>query len=729
MNKILNINLGGYALTIDDDAYEYLQAYLESIRRRFRESDGRDEILSDIEARLGELISQSMGNRTIVMLPDVEAAIEIMGKPEDFGGESTETNTTNTTGKSQSRTNTATGPTVKTGKRLFRDEEDAVVSGVCSGLSAYFGISDPVWMRLIFVLLVFLSFGFWMPAYILLWILVPPAKSAADRLAMRGEQINVDNIAREIEDGFERLSNRVNDFGNKQGTPGQNALNSSVSAIGQLFGGLIRLIGKFAALIAILIAGSLFLAMAAGWIGSIWGVIMAAPYFEYFSPYSNGVTWLGFANLFFILGIPLTGLALMFSRALFKVRTPAWLNTGLTLFWIVNLISGIFLIGFAAKEYRSTGSVNSNIELGGMNSDTLFVRGFELSPNEFDHTIGFDEEGIRIGENKLEINGPLEIRIFRSQSNQFKCTQIVKAQGPTNLKAQENAAQATFAVNVTGNTISVPTAYSIPKGTKWRVQRIRLNIEVPDGKSIVFDDKIYHFAGADLDEYSDDTDRNYISRSPNQVFQMRADGLVCTTCPGFGDRGYRSDRNYERFVMEGNFNAEIREGNNFRVEIIGSAADRNAIKTFRSNDQITFSTDGKNLGSDVRIMIETPVFTSLHSENIGEVIIRGFKEGEASISARGTGRIRGYFDVSNQLSVVLSGNCSAELNGEGGDIEASLNNGAKLDAANWRAQDADISASDASRARVFARNNATVIADGNSEVKVDGGASVKNNRE
>ncbi|HNE29067.1 MAG TPA: hypothetical protein PLW66_07855, partial [Saprospiraceae bacterium] len=65
MNKVLNINLGGYALTIDDDAYEYLAAYLDSIRRRFSESDGRDEILRDIESRLGELISGSMGSRTI----------------------------------------------------------------------------------------------------------------------------------------------------------------------------------------------------------------------------------------------------------------------------------------------------------------------------------------------------------------------------------------------------------------------------------------------------------------------------------------------------------------------------------------------------------------------------------------------------------------------------------------------------------------------------------------
>ena len=86
MNKIIHINLGGYALTIDEDAYEYLQAYLERIRRRFSESEGRDEIIRDVETRLGELITQNIGTNSIVMLLQVESAIEVMGKPEDFGG-------------------------------------------------------------------------------------------------------------------------------------------------------------------------------------------------------------------------------------------------------------------------------------------------------------------------------------------------------------------------------------------------------------------------------------------------------------------------------------------------------------------------------------------------------------------------------------------------------------------------------------------------------------------
>lgn len=282
MNKILNINLGGYALTIDDDAHEYLSSYLDSIRRRFSESEGRDEIIGDIEARLGELISQNMGSRSIVMLPDAEAAVAVMGKPEDFGGEEVGGSGGGSGSSSGGGGGSKKGgkAAVRTGKRLFRDEEDAVVAGVCSGLSAYFGIQDPVWMRLIFVLLAFLSFGFWAPAYVLMWILVAPAKTAADRLAMRGEQVNMDNIAREVEDGFDRLSKKVNEFGadaaKKGGSNAQHVVSTGVTAIGQAFGLLLRFIAKFAALIAILIGISLFLGLGAGWIGSIMALSIGA---------------------------------------------------------------------------------------------------------------------------------------------------------------------------------------------------------------------------------------------------------------------------------------------------------------------------------------------------------------------------------------------------------------------------------------------------------------------
>ena len=735
MNKILNINLGGYALTIDDDAHQYLESYLDSIRRRFSESDGRDEIVGDIEARLGELISQGMGARSIVMLPDAEAAVAVMGKPEDFGGEDNSSSSSasgnfGSSGKKSGKT------ALHAGKRLFRDEEDAVVAGVCSGLSAYFGIQDPVWMRLIFVFLAFASFGFWMPAYVLIWILVAPAKSAADRLAMRGEAVNMDNIAREVEEGFDRLGKKVNEFGTsaakKGGSGAQNAMSTGVTAIGQAFGLVLRFIAKFAALIAILIGIALFLGLGAGWIGSIIALLIGAPYVEYFSPFSSGWTWFGIINLFFLLGIPAIALVLFFSRILFKTRTPTWVNGTLTALFTLSVIAAFSMLPFGIKEYSQSGSVTKVIDMSALQSDTLQVEavpdllgGRYHNQNDFN----FEEDGLRIDDNGLEMRCPLEIRVIPSRDGQYHVTQIIKSQGASSIRAQENADRVGYAATFSGNKLRIPTAYNVAKGEKWRGQRVRINIEVPTGKGITFDEAIHEYAGADLDEYADENNKNYISRRPGKVFRMGTRGLVCADCPNMGDKGYRSDRDYENFILEGDFTTEIRKGDDFRVEIEGSGGEKDKIQKIQTGDKITFTTNGKITNGAVRIFIYTPTFTSLHAENSGEITIRGFDESRASITASGGSRIKAYIDVSNEFEIALSGKSSLDLTGKGSTLDISMSDNAVLEANNWSADQVKISTSDNAKARIFAKDDAEVLSKGQSSVRVDGGAKVRSRRE
>lgn len=203
MNKIININLGGYPFTIDDDAFEHLKNYLDTIHHHFKTSDGYEEITSDIESRMAELFQEGQNNRPILSMKDVREAIAIMGTPEEFGVDEMEP-------QSSSSFSQKTG--IKTGKRLFRDPEDKVIGGVCSGMAAYFGIQDPLWVRLLFVLLV--TGGFGLPLYIILWIIVPAAETAGDRLAMRGEPINVSNIGKIIEEEIQNFGDKIDEWGN-----------------------------------------------------------------------------------------------------------------------------------------------------------------------------------------------------------------------------------------------------------------------------------------------------------------------------------------------------------------------------------------------------------------------------------------------------------------------------------------------------------------------------------
>jgi len=197
MKRTVEINLGGVPITIDDDAYRRLDAYLVDLEKYFAHSGNQEEIMFDIESRVAELLKDLMKSREIVEITDVEAAIKVMGTPEDFEE------------SGSAAGSTSGGPwDIKTGKRLFRNPDDKVIGGVCSGLAAYFGIQEVIWVRLGFVL-VFLTLGFGFIVYIVMWALVPEAKTAADRLAMAGEPANAKNIGRMVERSIEDLSKTI----------------------------------------------------------------------------------------------------------------------------------------------------------------------------------------------------------------------------------------------------------------------------------------------------------------------------------------------------------------------------------------------------------------------------------------------------------------------------------------------------------------------------------------
>lgn len=210
MKKVVHINLGGYPVTIDEDACLHLEQYLQAVDRSFRHLEGHDEILQDIELRFAELLEQQRKSRPIATMGDVVAVIAILGRPEDFQEEPAGTPGGEARQEDAAREEPAYA--FRPGKKLYRDPEDKVIGGVCSGLAAYLGIADPIWIRLGFLLLFFTG-GFGLLTYLILLVLVPKATTAADRLAMRGEQVNINTIAQAVEKQFEDISARLNELG------------------------------------------------------------------------------------------------------------------------------------------------------------------------------------------------------------------------------------------------------------------------------------------------------------------------------------------------------------------------------------------------------------------------------------------------------------------------------------------------------------------------------------
>lgn len=207
MNKIFNINLGGYPFTMDDNAFYALDKYLNTIKGHFSKSEGCDDIISDIEARIAELFNEELKGQPIVGMREVDKVIKVMGKPQEFGAteEPDHTEANHAGHKEQSES------TYKTGKKLFRDPDTKVVGGVATGLAAYFGVDNPLWIRIAFVIGMF-GGGVSLPLYLILWAVIPLAKTSGDKLSMKGERINVSNIAKKVEEELNNLTDTINEF-------------------------------------------------------------------------------------------------------------------------------------------------------------------------------------------------------------------------------------------------------------------------------------------------------------------------------------------------------------------------------------------------------------------------------------------------------------------------------------------------------------------------------------
>ncbi|KAA6341158.1 hypothetical protein EZS27_011026 [termite gut metagenome] len=195
MKKTLTVNLGGTVFHIDEDAYRLLDNYLSNLKLHFRKQEGADEIINDIENRISELFSEKVNNGIrVITVSHVEEVIKRMGYPEELTGEN-EGNKNNKT----------------TRQRLYRDPDSKMLGGVIGGLAAYLN-RDITLLRLIFIIILFISFGTSTLLYIIAWLIIPEAKTAAEKLNMHGKEVTIENIGRTVTDGFEKVTQGVNNF-------------------------------------------------------------------------------------------------------------------------------------------------------------------------------------------------------------------------------------------------------------------------------------------------------------------------------------------------------------------------------------------------------------------------------------------------------------------------------------------------------------------------------------
>ena len=187
MNKTININLGGLIFHIDQDAFEILNRYLNTLKNHFKNEEGGDEILKDIEGRIAELFTKKLEKKEIISITDVNEVIRTMGNPSDYDEDF----------NNEEKTDYNKDLLKNKRRRFFRDEDERMIGGVCSGLAQSFEQNIFI-IRMIFLGLLFII-GPGAPfLYIMFWIALPSAKTTSEKLEMKGEKVTVKNIKNEF---------------------------------------------------------------------------------------------------------------------------------------------------------------------------------------------------------------------------------------------------------------------------------------------------------------------------------------------------------------------------------------------------------------------------------------------------------------------------------------------------------------------------------------------------
>lgn len=514
MKKTISINLSGFIFNIDEDAYSELSQYLTLLKNHFGKEDEGLEIVSDIESRIAELFKERItDNKQVINIDDIKEIISMLGTPEMIIDEDKSDSENKKEEKTQEKSK------VKDNRKFYRDTEDRVLGGVCSGLGAYFGI-DTVIMR---ILMILLFFGFGPLVYIILWIVIPPARTTAQRLQMKGEKVNVKNIENSIKE--EVSSVKENFRKHKYFEHASSIIHKIFSIIGTIikafFKGIVIFIG-----IIIVISGIMLLMSLLGifHFGTINEVSFNFDYlWQLFADTSS--LWLIITGLSLIIGIPLIFLLYGIIKIIFNLKTSNKL-IGITgfMFWLMGLFLVIGIIINESLNYKVSAKVTENIKFDKNSFDTLFIDSKNNSKtfNEiqlFDHYYGIDSES-----DSLMIYGFPELEFEKSDSSYFELIITKKARGKSKKEAQLNANKIVYNINLTDSLLMLTDYFDLNEVKKWRMQNITLTLKIPANKTIKLSKKLDNFnvyLNNEEDFYDNEILEKYWTMNQNEKFELK----------------------------------------------------------------------------------------------------------------------------------------------------------------------------------------------------------------
>ena len=651
MKKVININFQGRILPIEEMAYENLKQYIESLRTYFDQEEGKDEIINDIECRVAELCEDRLKKGAVCITEqDIDLIIISIGRPADFEAQDGfEANTSANTGANQAQSNTQNAGEPTYQKRLYRDEQNKVLGGVCAGIANYLNL-DPIIIRVLWILLFGISFfaylllwiavpstsvnevggvrkrlfrdldkkviggvcagmskyfgvkvgiiralfllptillilnwnrfhlfQFWefddfnnffdvtfMPGaifvYIVLWLVIPEARTSADKLEMMGEKVDINSIKNAIQTDLEGFGKRAKTWGtsfdkNQASSAGNsNASDASTNNTNGGAGGLDQRKGClhfFGRTITILMKAFVYFVLGIitiSVLAALFGVGVATTGLLPLKKFilEDGLqSWSFIGTILFFIWVPVIAIVASIIRKIagFK-KSNIWVRSSFIALWVLGWVCISYFFSSLGNSFskhnqpveQSIGLVNPAVDYLEVTASPRMKyyeqRWFNIEPFQV-----YNDDTVRVRN--------LKIRIVQSKTDSFDIKYVTMSNGKSISEANLLAEKINFSVLQQDSTLFLDRGIAITNKDKFRNQHVIMTIAVPVGKRFKITNKgwsqtnirinsrgvqsetMNHFGGDDLwvDEWNENWDNESFSYDRGVEYRMTADGL------------------------------------------------------------------------------------------------------------------------------------------------------------------------------------------------------------
>ncbi|HLR00605.1 MAG TPA: PspC domain-containing protein [Sphingobacterium sp.] len=473
MNKTIIININNIVFHIEEDAYDYLRAYMQDVKKHFSKTEGSEEIIEDIESRVSEIFSENLdpGRKEVINKKDVEEMVAQMGRVSDFSEIDEEEYS-----KDYENEEPAEDRTFSAARKLMRDPDDKILGGVSSGLALYFGI-DAIWVRLGWLIL-FLLAGSGILIYIILWILVPIARTRSDKMAMRGKTPNLQNFKKSFEDELGGLQDNISNP--------NSGLRRGIQVFVDLVVRFFRLVGLFILAVFALAFGITIIALFIGLIVvflSLIGVASGEFYPGFLGYLSSTESIIALISGFLAIVIPVFAIFYLFIRVLFKQKPMHNILTlSLLTIWIISLVGLLYYINLVKIDFAETSTIKIEEK---------------IQPEE---VFFFEQNDVKVfrieKENKTKLNFiKSDINVMRRNYISIRFESLDSLSGPyieynysakgkTLQLASERASNIEYLAKQQGEKVSFDSHFSLNPQALERDQKVDAVVYLPVGTEV-----------------------------------------------------------------------------------------------------------------------------------------------------------------------------------------------------------------------------------------------------